>query len=238
MTLALLPGSPALNKGDPAQLGQADQRGVVRSGGVNIGAYQASASQFLVGAPAQVTAGVQFDVTVTAEDEFNQVAVGYIGTVAFSSTDTYPAVLPDGYTFTPADGGVHTFTAATALFTAGSQTITVSDTASGINGAATVLVTPAPADHFALAAPPQVAVGTPFDVTVTALDPYGNTDTNYQGTVTFSPSDTAPGVVVPPNYTFTSSDQGMHTFAGGVTLITPGSQTVTATDTVSSITGQ
>ena len=46
-TMALLPGSPALNNGDPAQLGQADQRGVVRSGGVNIGAYQASASPSL-----------------------------------------------------------------------------------------------------------------------------------------------------------------------------------------------
>jgi hypothetical protein len=37
-TMALLSGSPALNKGDPAQLGKPDQRGVVRSGGVNIGA--------------------------------------------------------------------------------------------------------------------------------------------------------------------------------------------------------
>src|SRR5262249_45525782 len=38
-THALLPGSPALNAGDPAQLGVADQRGVLRGGGVNIGAY-------------------------------------------------------------------------------------------------------------------------------------------------------------------------------------------------------
>jgi hypothetical protein len=43
-TMALLAGSPALNAGDPSQLGTTDQRGVVRSGGVNIGAYQASAS--------------------------------------------------------------------------------------------------------------------------------------------------------------------------------------------------
>jgi hypothetical protein len=33
-TMALLAGSPALNAGDPAQLGVADQRGVVRNGGV------------------------------------------------------------------------------------------------------------------------------------------------------------------------------------------------------------
>jgi hypothetical protein len=43
-TMAVLAGSPALNAGDPSQLGVADQRGVVRDGGVNIGAYQASAS--------------------------------------------------------------------------------------------------------------------------------------------------------------------------------------------------
>jgi hypothetical protein len=56
-----LAGSPALNAGDPAQLGGADQRGVVRSGGVNIGAYQASASSFVLTAPATVTAGTAFD---------------------------------------------------------------------------------------------------------------------------------------------------------------------------------
>jgi hypothetical protein len=43
-TMAVLPGSPALNAGDPALLGTPDQRGVVRSDGVNIGAYQASAA--------------------------------------------------------------------------------------------------------------------------------------------------------------------------------------------------
>ena len=41
-TMALLPGSPALNAGDPSQLGTKDQRGVVRTGGVSIGAYQDS----------------------------------------------------------------------------------------------------------------------------------------------------------------------------------------------------
>jgi hypothetical protein len=46
--MALLPGSPALNAGDPNQLGTADQRGVLRTGGVNIGAYQASASAFVL----------------------------------------------------------------------------------------------------------------------------------------------------------------------------------------------
>jgi hypothetical protein len=72
---------------------------------------------------------------------------------------------------------------------------------------------------------------------VIAVDPYGNTDTHYQGTVTFGTSDGDPGVVLPPDYTFQPADGGMVTFPGGATLITPGDQTLTATDTTSGITG-
>src|SRR5262249_22259084 len=63
--------------------------------------------------------------------------------------------------------------------------------------------------------------------------------TGYHGTVHFSSSDHAAGVRLPADYTFTAADRGRHTFTGGVTLQTVGSQTVTATDTVtSSITGR
>lgn len=123
------------------------------------------------------------------------------------------------------------------LFTAGRQTIMATDTVSGINGSATTTVTPASADHFQVSAPGTVPSGIPFDVTVTAQDPYGNIDTNYTGTVTFSSSDGDPGVVLPADYTFQPGDLGSVTFSGGVTLITPGDQTVMATDTVSGITG-
>jgi hypothetical protein len=96
-TMALLPGSPALNAGDPAQLGVADQRGVLRSGGVNIGAYQASATAFVLSAPDTVDPGAPFDVTVTAVDPFGQAALGYTGTVTFATTDPDPGVvLPAG----------------------------------------------------------------------------------------------------------------------------------------------
>jgi hypothetical protein len=106
------------------------------------------------------------------------------------------------------------------------------------DGATTV--TPAAADHFQVDGPGTAASGSPFDVTVTALDPFGNTDTNYAGTVTWTTSDVDPGVVVPADYAFTSgagADNGVHTFAGAVILVTPGDQTLTATDTVSGITG-
>jgi hypothetical protein len=237
-TMALLPGSPALNMGDPTQLGQPDERGVVRAGGVNIGAYQASASLFqITSVPAQVITGVPFDLTVTAVDEFGQVAIGYTGTINISSTDTDPqATPPFSYTFTLGDNGMHTFPGGVTLITEGTQTITATDQSSGVTGSASTTVIPA-VDQFMLNVPASVTAGAPFDVTVTAEDSNGNTVPGYTGTVTFSSSDPYPGVL-PASYTFTSSDEGMHTFSGGVTLFTAGAQTLTVQDTTdSSITG-
>jgi hypothetical protein len=73
-----------------------------------------------------------------------------------------------------------------------------------------------------------------------AVDPNGNIDSSYQGTVTFSTSDPDPGIVLPADYTFTTgqgSDNGMHTFSSGLTLITQGDQTLTVLDKLSGITG-
>jgi hypothetical protein len=119
-----------------------DQRGVVRTGGVNIGAYQASATAFVFGAPDTVPSGVPFDVTATAVDPFGQLAVGYTGTVTFRTSDPDPAVvLPGASTFTLGDAGVHTFPGATTLITPGGQMLTVTDTADGtITGSALITV--------------------------------------------------------------------------------------------------
>jgi hypothetical protein len=89
-----------------------------------------------------------------------------------------------------------------------------------------------PAKYFQLGAPAQVTSDTPFDVTLTALDAYGHMAAGYLGTVTFSTSDPASGVVLPPNYAFMAADNGLHLFSGGLTLSTPGSQTVTVADTL------
>jgi hypothetical protein len=70
-----------------------------------------------------------------------------------------------------------------------------------------------------------------------AVDAYGNIDTHYAGTVTFSTSDADPGVVLPPAYTFQPGDLGQVTFPGGVTLLTVGVQSLTATDPLSGISG-
>jgi hypothetical protein len=105
---------------------------------------------------------------------------------------------------------------------------------------ATLAYVSPPRSSFLVAAPSSVVTGTPFDLTITALDPSGNIDPSYQGTVTFSVSDADPAVVLPADYTFTTGnggDNGVHTFSGGVTLLTVGDQTLTVTDQVSGITG-
>jgi hypothetical protein len=80
-------------------------------------------------------------------------------------------------------------------------------------------------------------VGAPHDATVTAEDPFNNVATDYTGTVHFTSTDSA--ATLPGNYTFTTGpgmDNGTHTFGNGVTLDTAGTQTVTATDIVTSST--
>jgi hypothetical protein len=163
--MALLPGGPALD-GASDQLGTTDQRGVVRSGGANIGAYQASASAFVLTAPDKVTAGMPFDVTVTAVDPFSQVAVGYTGTATFSTTDTDSGVvLPADYAFVLADGGMHSFTdtgrGEITLITPGEQMLTVMDTAdTSITGSADLTVIAGPAPH-GQGSPPNTAPARP-----------------------------------------------------------------------------
>ena len=78
-------------------------------------------------------AGAAGTLTVTARDASASVATGYRGTVHFTSSDAL-AVLPADYQFSAADNGSHTFAA--TLTTAGSQSITATDTVSGSLSAA------------------------------------------------------------------------------------------------------
>jgi hypothetical protein len=172
------------------------------------------------------TAGTALQVTVTALNSAGQVVPSFTGTVHFTSTDG-AAVLPSDYTFTAADNGVHTFN---VIFkTAGNQTLTVTDPYSGNTGALPgITVTPAAASQFSVIAPASVNALTPFAVTITALDPYGNQVANYTGTIHFTSSDTLASL--PADYSFTAADAGQHTFKG-VVLWQTGTQTITVTDT-------
>jgi hypothetical protein len=213
--------------------------GLLGPGGIalDLGA-PGTAAFFAVAAPTTVTPSSPFDVTLTAFDPYGNIDVHYQGTVTFTSSDAYPGLLPADYTFTSADQGRHTFSGGATFFTAGAQTLTAQDTAiSSLTGSATVGVVAAPASRLLVLAPATAVAGTPFDVTVAALDPYGNVDMNYGGTVTWMSSDPDPGVLLPAAYTFQPTDNGKVTFSAGVTLITPGNQMLTATDTLSGMSG-
>jgi hypothetical protein len=87
-----------------------------------------AASRFILSAPASVSAGVPFSLTITVQDAYGNVVTGYTGTIHFTSTDN-TATLPADYTFTVADKGVHTFTGL-VLRKRGTQKITITDTLS------------------------------------------------------------------------------------------------------------
>src|SRR5262249_13040563 len=135
--------------------------------------------------PTSATAGSAFSFTVTALDQFNNTVTGYTGTVHFTSSDGQ-AVLPANSTLS---NGVGTFSA--TLKTAGSQTLTGTDTAtSAITGTSGTVPAPPPSPTRRCSkAPSSAAAGYAFSFTVTALDQFNNTATGYGGTVHFTSSD-------------------------------------------------
>jgi hypothetical protein len=93
-----------------------------------------------------------------------------------------------------------------------------------------------PATHFAVLASSVFQAGRPAAVTVQAEDAHNFPAFGYMGTVHFELGKTDSGASLPADYTFSVRDHGRHAFL--VTLVAPGSQTVTVSDTTtSSITG-
>jgi hypothetical protein len=183
-----------------------------------------AATEFELTASANATAGIAFPLTVRALTWTNQLDWLYNGTVQLSSSDPL-ASLPADTPFSLTDGGMRTF-AAVVLLTAGNQTITATDAATGsvIGSCVVRVVTPAAADHLAFTVPDHLTAGMPFDVVVTVQDALNNTATGYTGTVDFTLS---PGGDL-ESYTFTAADQGHYTLAG--LMLNAGDYTLTGTD--------
>jgi hypothetical protein len=95
----------------------------------NLAVIPSDPTYFTVTAPAAATTGNPVRVTVTAYDHFGNIATSYTGTAKLTGTDS--AANLGSYTFTTGagkDNGIHTFPV--TFKTAGSQTITATDTAS------------------------------------------------------------------------------------------------------------
>ena len=136
----------------------------------------------------------------------------------------------DGQAVLGADNTLTSGVGSFAVTFAGSQTVTATGSIGAITGSQSVTISPAAIDHFVVSAPASATAGSPITVIVTAKDAYGNTKTNYTGTIHFTSSDGA--AVLPANYTFLVGDAGAHTFTSEVTLKTAGVQTVSVNDTV------
>ncbi len=147
----------------------------------------AASSLKVSGFPSSVTAGSSGTVTVTALDAFGNTATGYTGTVHFTSSDG-SAVLPANATLT---NGVGTFTV--TFDTAGTQSVTVTDTAnSSLTGSESgITVNPGSTTHLAfLQQPSNVTAGTSISpaVKVEELDQFNNvvtTDSSSQVSLAF-----------------------------------------------------
>jgi hypothetical protein len=197
--------------------------GVLLPGESSVMVNPAAPATLVVAGSQSATAGERQRFTVTAVDGFGNVATNYSGTVRISGTDR---ALAAPATVTLA-GGHGTFKA--TLKTAGAQWLRLSDSVSGAAGEIMVDVSPAKAARLAVNdAPASTTPGTPLTITVTALDRFGNTATDYRGTVHFASNDKA--AVLPVNYTFTAADAGVCTFT--VSLKTAGQRSVRVNDTI------
>jgi hypothetical protein len=216
-TMALLPGSPAIRAGNPNATGlpATDQRGFARivNGFMDIGAFESRGFTLSVagGNNQQTTVNTPFAATLrmAVSSAFGEPVQG--GVVTFSAPSSgASATFPNGNTAT-IDATGQASIAVNANTIAGSYTVTASAA-----GAAAVIFTltnaPGAATKFVITAPASVNAGSPFSITVTALDAYGNVATGYRGTVKFSSSDN--GAALPGKYTFTAADAGVHTFTG------------------------
>ena len=114
---------------------------------------------------------------MTAHDGFGNVATGYTGTVHFTSSDG-SATLPANYTFTGGDAGTHVFSV--TLKTAGTQSITATDTVTGsITGTQSgITVNVGPTTHLVVSGfTSPTTAGAAHNVTVSAQDAFGNVTT-------------------------------------------------------------
>jgi hypothetical protein len=163
------------------------------------------------------TAGSADNLTTTAQDTYGNTATSYTG--AHSLTFTGASAGPSGTIPTVSNSagvdvafgtaisidfsaGVASVTGvkngAMKLYKSGSTSVKVSD--GSLSTTLSTTVAPAPAASFLLAAASTTPVAAAADnLTTTALDPYGNTDTAYTGShnLTFSGASASPSATMP-----------------------------------------
>jgi hypothetical protein len=182
-------------------------------------ATPAVATHFVLYLAQGVATGSPVTVQLAAEDAQNNFVSNYTGTANLTGSDA-SATLPASVTF---HDGRASFQVTFA--TQGQQTVTATDSVNlSLTGTATTNVVIA---HFAMHLPRGVTGGVPVTVQLVAMDAQNSAMSAYNGTANLTSSDGS--ITLPASVTF---QNGRASFQ--VTFGTPGPQTVTATDSVSS----
>ncbi len=187
------------------------------STGLAVTVKAATAKKLKVPTPSAQEAGVAFSVTLTATDEYGNTATSYAGakTVSWSEPSNSPSAKAPSYpatvTFT---AGVGT-AASIKLYDAQSTTLKAKEGTTAIEGASgSFAVKAATAKKLTVPTPSEQEAGAAFNVTVSAIDEYGNTATSYAGakTLAWSGPANAPSGTTPEYPTSATAV----TFAAGV----------------------
>jgi len=215
-----------------------DQRGTPNQTGTacDAGAYQgAPSAATITSAPLSFTASTSVNqpVTVSVVDAFGSPITPVADTAVTLGTTSGQgsfATSVDGPTSTSVTirAGSSTATAYYGDTRAGHPTLTASS-AGVVASTQTETVLAGPPASLQISAPPRAASGAGFSMTITVHDALANVVADYTGTVHVTSNDAS--AVLPSDYTFVTGDAGTHTLS--VTLATPGTQSLSAADTVS-----
>jgi hypothetical protein len=230
-------GVMKLYKSGVAQIGASDGS-ISTATPLEVTVAPATAAKFtLAAASATPTAGEADNLTITAQDAYGNLATSYTGShsLTFSGAATIGTNKP---TVANSSGTATAFGTATAitfgagvatgssgkngamtLYKAESPSIAVTDGTVSSAASPAVTVAPAAAAKFALTATTTAPVaGETDNLTITALDTYGNTATSYTGShnITFSGASAGPNGTVPT----VASSAGANTAFGTATAIT------------------
>jgi hypothetical protein len=169
--------------------------------GLAVTVKAATAKKLKLTTPSTPEAGVAFSVTLTATDEWGNTATSYAGakTLTWSEPSSSPSAKAPSYpatvTFTAGVG-----TASIKLYDAQITTLKAKEGASTIEGTTgSFTVKAAATKKLTVPTPSEQEAGVAFNMTLTAIDEYGNTATSYAGAKTLAwstpanaPNGTAP----------------------------------------------
>ncbi|RLF01466.1 MAG: hypothetical protein DRJ64_10565, partial [Thermoprotei archaeon] len=168
----------------------------------------ASIDHFVIIHDGSAVAGIADGVTVTAKDAYNNTKTDYTGTITLDTNGTEDAIswslVSGSGTFTDGGSGSDTATYSFSTSDNGTASFNIVDTKTEAididtsgdgktddDSEGNLSVGPAAIDHFVVSHDGSASAGVSENVTVTAKDSYGNTKTDYTGTITLDTSGTA-----------------------------------------------